>query len=110
MRIFLVTAAIVALPMLSACGSDTEADPAPVTAADISRSLQDKGLPSKGLADCAAELYVAEGISQAGLRTLISDEYDNKAVDQETLGMSKEDADRARAAAAKIGTECVGKS
>ncbi|MEV0294566.1 hypothetical protein [Nocardia sp. NPDC050710] len=108
MRIFLIAAAIVALPMLAACGNDKDAAASTVTPADISKSLQDRGLRDKGLADCAAKAYVDEGISQDGLRTLIGSEYDNKAVDPETLGMSKEDADRARAATNKIVTQCVG--
>ncbi|WP_405178706.1 hypothetical protein OG225_32500 [Nocardia sp. NBC_01377] len=109
MRIFLVTAAVVALPILSACGSDSATEPPALTAADLSRSLQDKGLRDKDLADCAAALYVSEGISQQGLRTMTGDEYDNKTADPATLGMSKEDGDRARAANAKIATECLGK-
>mgnify|MGYP006195766593 CR=1 FL=1 len=39
-----------------------------------------------------------------------SDEFDTRMADPETLGMSQEDADKARAATNKIVTECLGKA
>ncbi|WP_054815471.1 hypothetical protein [Nocardia arizonensis] len=109
MRIRLITLAVAALPILAGCGGD-KADQPQITVADVSKSLQDKGIKDRDLADCAAKVYVDEGISQDGLRTLIGSEYDNKPVDPETLGMSKDDADRARSATRKIVGACVGKS
>ena len=106
MRILLITAAVAALPLLAACGG-AEADP--VTAADISQSLQDKGLRDKALADCAAEVYVDEGISQDGLRTLIAGDTAQLQADPQNLGMNEQDATRARAATSKIVAACVGK-
>lgn len=104
-RIFLIAAALVALPVLAACGNDKAAEPT-VTQADISKSLQDKGLKDKSLADCAAKVYVDQGISQEGLRKMIGDEYDAKAADPNNFGMSSDDADKAREANTKIFTEC----
>lgn len=107
MRIILITAALIALPALAACGNDDKPAPAALTQADIAKSLRDKGLQDQRLADCAAKIYVDEGISQSGLRTMISNEYDSKAADPETLGMTKTDADKARTATGKIVKECI---
>ncbi|BDT89749.1 hypothetical protein GV791_26430 [Nocardia cyriacigeorgica] len=105
MRIKLIATALIALPLLAACGgSDAEAT---VTEADLSKSMQDKGMQDKALADCVAKVFVAEGISQDGLRTLMSGEHDPQSPDAENFGMSKEDADKTRAAQGKIVTECV---
>ncbi|WP_227997546.1 hypothetical protein [Nocardia australiensis] len=104
MRIILIATALVALPVLTACGSDKEA--APVTPAALSKSLQDKGLQDQKFADCAAKIYVDQGISQDGLRTMIGGEYDAKAADPESFGMSKEDADKARQATSKVVSDC----
>jgi hypothetical protein len=106
-RIFLIAAAIVALPMLAACGNDKDAAQPAITQTDLAKSLQDKGLQDQKLAECAAKVYVEQGISQEGLRKMIGSEYDTKAVDPSTLGMSKEDADKAREATGKIVSECL---
>ncbi|WP_330233546.1 hypothetical protein OHA40_14360 [Nocardia sp. NBC_00508] len=103
----MIAAALIALPVLAACGSDKDTAAATVTQADLAQSLQDKGLKNKQLADCAAKVFVEQGISQAGLRVMISDEYDAKSPNQETLGMTKEDADKARAASGRIAGECM---
>ncbi|WP_459548421.1 hypothetical protein [Nocardia sp. X0981] len=108
MRKTLIAASLVVLPLLAACGSDAESAPA-LTEADLSASLQEKGLQDPAFADCAAKVYIAEGISQEGLRTMVSDEFDTRMADPETLGMSEEDADKARAATNKIVSECLGK-
>ncbi|MGW5385453.1 hypothetical protein [Nocardia sp. NPDC003963] len=108
MRKTLIAATFVILPLLAACGSDTESAP-DVTAADLSQKFQKTGLP-QALSDCAAKVYIAEGISQDGLHTMVGDEFDTRIADPETLGMSKEDADKARAASPKIASECLGKT
>ncbi|MFD6155115.1 hypothetical protein ACFWF7_16460 [Nocardia sp. NPDC060256] len=107
MRISLIAAALIALPVLAACGNDKAAAASTVTQADLAKSLQDKGLKSQQLADCAAKLFIDQGISQEGLRVMVSNEYDTKAADQETLGMSKDDAEKARTASTRIATECI---
>jgi hypothetical protein len=105
-RTFLIAAALVALPVLAACGNDKAADQPAITQADLAKSLQEKGLKDKTLADCAAKVYVDQGISQEGLRKMIGDEYDAKAADPNNFGMSQSDADKAREANSKIFTEC----
>ncbi|ONM49446.1 hypothetical protein [Nocardia donostiensis] len=106
MRTTLIAAAFITLPLLAACGGGSGAEP--VTAADISKSMQDKGLQDPAFADCAAKLYVDEGISQEGLRAMVNEEHDSQAVDPQTLGMSEDDADKARAATDKIIKQCLG--
>jgi hypothetical protein len=106
-RIFLIAAALVALPVLTACGNDKAAAQPAVTQADLAKSLQDKGLKDRQLADCAAKVYVDQGISQEGLHKMISSEYDTKAADPGTFGMSKEDAEKARQATNKIVSDCL---
>ncbi|MBF6137059.1 hypothetical protein IU501_29200 [Nocardia otitidiscaviarum] len=107
MRISLLAAAFVALPLLAACGSDSAEAPA-VTQADLSKALQDSGLKDTALADCAAKLYVDEGISQDGLRVMIDKEANvTGSVEPEELGMSKEDSDKAKAATNRIVSECL---
>ncbi|GAA5047604.1 hypothetical protein [Nocardia callitridis] len=111
MRITLIAAALLALPVLAACGSDNEAGDkdakAPVTQADISKSLQDKGLKNQELADCSAKVFIDQGISQDGLRVLISEKYDANATDKQNLGMSADDASKSREASSRIATECI---
>ncbi|MEV6068013.1 hypothetical protein AB0L82_15795 [Nocardia sp. NPDC052001] len=106
MRISLIAAALVALPLLAGCGSDDK--PAAVSQDDISKSLQNGGLKDAKLADCAAKLFVNEGISQDGLRLMIkSDNKSATGTDPESLGMSTADADKARSATNKIVSECL---
>ncbi|GAA5102468.1 hypothetical protein [Nocardia iowensis] len=107
MRISLIAAALIALPVLAACGNDNAAAAPTVTQADLAKSLQDKGIKSKQLADCAAKLFVEQGISQEGLRVMMSDKYDTTAPDQQTLGMNADDAQKARTASSRIATECM---
>ncbi|MEV6770612.1 hypothetical protein AB0N05_18520 [Nocardia sp. NPDC051030] len=106
MRVSLIAAALIALPLLTACGSDDK--PAAVTQTDVSKALQDGGLKDTKLADCAAKIYVDQGISQAGLRLMIkNDAKTAAATDMEALGMSKDDAEKARNATNKIVSDCL---
>ncbi|MBL1072983.1 hypothetical protein JK358_01090 [Nocardia sp. 2] len=106
MRISLIAAALVALPLLTACGgSDSESN---ITAADVSKALQDGGLKDTKLADCAADIYVSEGISQDGLRLMIKNDIKSAtATDPESLGMTKEDSEKAKNATNRIVGECL---
>ncbi|RDI63197.1 hypothetical protein [Nocardia pseudobrasiliensis] len=105
MRISLIAAAFVALPLLAACGGSDSKDSQPqITQADVSKSLQSGGLQAN-LADCAAKHFVDAGISQDGLRTMTKTGASTPTADP-GQGMSKEDADKARGAAQKIATEC----
>lgn len=105
MRNTLVVAALIALPVLVGCGGEA-AEPQ-LSAADISKSLQEQGLGDVALADCAAKVFVEAGISQDGLRTLISDDYAAAQADPQNMGMSEEDAAKSREARARIGTDCA---
>ena len=109
MRKTLFAATLVILPLLAACGSDTESAPE-LTEADLSHALQEKGLKDPAFADCAAKIYLAEGISQEGLQTMISDEFDTRMADPQTLGLSPEDKTKAESATTKIVGECLGTS
>ncbi|AYF79253.1 hypothetical protein D7D52_21390 [Nocardia yunnanensis] len=102
----MVAAALVTLPLLAGCGGggDKSAD---VSQADVSKSLQAGGLDAK-FADCAAKVFLDEGISQDGLRVMIKkDAKAADASDYQSAGMSKADADKAQSAAAKIVSSCM---
>ncbi|MFD4458616.1 hypothetical protein [Nocardia sp. NPDC058480] len=101
MRICLMAAALLALPVLSACGSGDEA-PA-VTQAELSKSLQDKGLKNPALADCAAKVFLDSGMSQDGLRVMVSNAQSGDPA--ELLGEG--DAAKVSAAQSKIAADCV---
>ncbi|MFE1596734.1 hypothetical protein [Nocardia sp. NPDC058705] len=101
MRICLMAAALLALPVLSACGSDDDA-PA-VTQAELSKSLQDKGLSNPALADCAAEVFLDSGMSQNGLRVMVS----NAKSDDPAELLGEEDSSKVAAAQSKIASDCV---
>ncbi|WP_216901095.1 hypothetical protein [Nocardia alni] len=108
MRITLIAAAFVALPLLAACGSDHSAAAQPqITQQDLSKSLQSSGLKDPNLADCAAKIYVNQGISQDGLRLMTKPGTNAQAQDPATMGLSKDDADKARTATQKIVTDCI---
>lgn len=101
MRICLIAAALLALPVLSACGSSDEA-PA-VTQAELSKSLQDKGLKNPALADCAAQVFLDSGMSQDGLRVMVS----NAQSDDPAKLLSEGDSAKVGAAQSKIAADCV---
>jgi len=108
-RTTLIAATFVALPLLAACGGGSDA----VTTADLSKSMQDKGLQDAALADCAAQLYVDSGISEEGLQAMVNEGegaqvQSGQPVDPATLGMSEEDSSKATEAANKIVSECIG--
>ena len=105
MRITLIAAALVALPLLAGCGSGN-AQPE-VTQADLSKALQSSGLNDPKLADCAAKIYVGEGISQDGLRLMTKPGTDTNKLDSNTMGLSKDDAAKAKSATQKILTACI---
>ncbi|MGW4241742.1 hypothetical protein [Nocardia sp. NPDC004722] len=97
-----------ALPLLVACGGSSGGDkPADVTQAELSKSLQGGGLDA-AFADCAAKVFMDEGISQAGLQVMVKkDAKTVGAADYEAAGMSKADSDKAQSAATKIVSSCM---
>jgi hypothetical protein len=84
LRITLIAAALVAVPLLAGCGS-SNAQPE-VTQADLSKALQSSGLNDPKLADCAAKIYVGEGISQDGLRLMTKPGTDTNKLDSARPG------------------------
>ncbi|MBC7301688.1 MAG: hypothetical protein H5T78_12095 [Nocardia sp.] len=100
MRICLIAAALLALPVLTACGGDEA--PA-VTQAELSKSLQDKGLKNPALADCAAQVFLDSGMSQDGLRVMVS----NAQSDDPAKLLGEGDAAKVSAAQSKIAADCV---
>ncbi|ATL71174.1 hypothetical protein [Nocardia terpenica] len=108
MRISLIAAALIALPLLAACGSSDHKDPQPtITQADLSKSMQSGGLDPK-VADCAAKIYVEEGISQDGLRLMSKPGTNTQSPDPGTMGLSKDDAAKAKSAVQKFVQQCTG--
>ncbi|GAB2719848.1 hypothetical protein [Nocardia thraciensis] len=108
MRISLIAAAFVALPLLAACGgSDHSEHESKITQADLSKSLQDSGLKDTKMADCAAEHYVNEGISQDGLKIMTKPGNNAQTSDPAAMGLNQGDADKAREATKKIVSECL---
>ena len=104
----LIITAFVALPLLAACGSDNKAPAQPaITQADLSKALQSSGLKDPDLADCAAKIYVNEGISQDGLRLMTKPGTNAQQSDPSTMGLSKDDAAKAQDATKKIVTDCI---
>lgn len=102
MRICLVAAALLALPVLSACGSDEPAPPA-VTQAELSKALQEKGLGNPKLADCAAKVFIDSGMSQDGLRVMVASNKPGDPAQQ----LNADDAAKATGSQSKIATQCV---
>ena len=97
----LIAMALLTLPVvITACGGDEA--PA-VTQAELSKSLQDKGLTDAALADCAAKVFIDSGMSQDGLRVMVSNAQSGDPV--ELLGES--DAAKVGAAQSKIAADCV---
>ncbi|MFC6011354.1 hypothetical protein [Nocardia lasii] len=101
MRNSLIAVALLTLPVLVAgCGGDEA--PA-VTQAELSKSLQDKGLKDTDLADCAARVFIDSGMSQDGLRVMVS----NAQSDDPVKLLGENDAAKVSAAQSKIAAECV---
>ncbi|UGT40745.1 hypothetical protein LTV02_32920 [Nocardia yamanashiensis] len=113
MRISLIAAALVALPLLTACGGNDKADAKPnVTQEELAKYFKSTNLPVD-LADCAAKIYYTQGISQDGLRLMVSSDAKSAAVDPDAAaknGMSADDQAKVGAATSRIMTECVNKA
>lgn len=108
LRISLIAAACIALPLLGACSS--EDSQSTVSQADLSKALQDSGLKDAKLADCAAKLYVDEGVSQDGLQKMIKPGGSTPKEDGTMGGLSEDDTAKVSAATQKIAKECVAAS
>ncbi|MFE3191240.1 hypothetical protein ACFXHA_19675 [Nocardia sp. NPDC059240] len=147
MRKSIVVAALIALPLLSACSNSQQAAPATttpnaatttaaavttvsgaptvtpgasgtpsagatttpgsgsgLTADQISKALQDKGKLSQTTADCVANIYIQEGLSDSGIQKVIDSA---NGTNPTTAGLSKDDLIKAAKATTRIATECV---
>ncbi|GAB2522561.1 hypothetical protein [Nocardia heshunensis] len=144
MRKSIVVAALIALPLLSACSNSQQAAPATttpnavkattsapattvsgapgasgtpaagatttpgsgsgLTADQISKALQDKGKLSQQTADCVANIYIQEGLSDSGIQKVIDSA---NGTNPTTAGLSKDDLIKAAKATTRIATECV---
>lgn len=108
MRISLIAAALVALPLLAGCGgSDHSEHESKITQADLSKALQDSGLKDAAMADCAAKHYVDEGISQDGLKIMTKPGTNAQTSDPSAMGLSQDDAAKAQSATKLIVKECL---
>lgn len=76
--------------------------------ADISKALQDKGKLSQTDADCIANIYVQEGLSQSGIQKLIDDANTTQPTPTSTkIDLTGDDLLKAAKAAKRIATECT---
>lgn len=105
MRITLIAAALIALPVLAACGDDKAAASPQVSQADLSKALQGTILKDPASADCAAKIFIDAGITQDGLRAMVNDS--GQAAEEQTAGMSAEDSEKASTASVKVANECL---
>ncbi|MFJ4658619.1 hypothetical protein ACIP5Y_45740 [Nocardia sp. NPDC088792] len=75
---------------------------------DISKALQDKGKLSQTDADCIANIYVQEGLSQSGIQKLIDDANTTQPTPTSTkIDLTGDDLLKAAKAAKRIATECT---
>ncbi|NNH74382.1 hypothetical protein HLB23_31815 [Nocardia uniformis] len=108
MRISLIAAALVALPLLTACGGGDDTKAPDITQAELAKALQE-GLGDEALADCAAKIYMEEGMSQDGLRLMVNKDVTVTPgeADPEGRGLTKEDSDKAMTATNRVISECI---
>ncbi|WP_067830905.1 hypothetical protein [Nocardia inohanensis] len=113
MRISLIAAALVALPLLTACGGNDKADAKPnVTQEELAKYFKSTNLP-EDLANCAAKIYYTQGISQDGLRVMINSDAKSAAVDPDAAaksGLTADDQAKVGTATTRIMDECVNKT
>ncbi|MFI1915546.1 hypothetical protein [Nocardia sp. NPDC020380] len=75
---------------------------------DISKALQDKGKLNQTDADCIANIYVQEGLSQSGIQKLIDDANTTQPTPTSTkIDLTGDDLLKAAKAAKRIATECT---
>lgn len=150
MRTSAFVVALLALPLLTACGSDDKSPttPAPVssaptsvvatttgkpsgapsttvtapgsatttsgsapagglTAPQISKSLQDKGGLDEKTANCIANIYVDEGLSQNGIQKIIDSGYTAGTTNPLELGLTTDDLRKVGTATKRVVKECI---
>ncbi|MBL1072982.1 hypothetical protein JK358_01085 [Nocardia sp. 2] len=87
--------------------SGTTVSGPPLTAAEISESLQDKGKLDAKTADCIAAVYIDEGISQPGLRKILDSDYNSAAISPTDLGLTTSDIPKVAKATTRVVSECI---
>ncbi|MEC3914401.1 hypothetical protein [Nocardia sp. CDC160] len=144
LRKSIVAAALLALPLLSACSNSQDSvtaastTPAPasvtsaakttvsgapttspgattapggsgapgggLTAEQISKALQDKGKLSATTADCVANIYIQEGLSDSGIQKIIDSA---NGTNPAKVSLGTDDLVKAGKATKRIATECT---
>jgi hypothetical protein len=106
LRISLIAAAFVALPLLAACGSGHKAAAEPrMSQADLSKALMQGGMKDQAFADCAAKLFIDSGMSRDALKVMAKPGTFTAA--DPPSGLNKDDLDKARAAMQKAMNTCL---
>ncbi|WP_067533157.1 hypothetical protein [Nocardia crassostreae] len=79
-----------------------------LTTEQISQSLQDKAKLNEQTADCIANIYVAEGISQSGIGKIIDEGYKSGSItiNPATLGLSSDDFRKLGKGSSRVVAEC----
>ncbi|MEU1208986.1 hypothetical protein [Nocardia sp. NPDC005825] len=75
-----------------------------LTAAEISKALQDKGKLSQQTADCVAGIYLQEGLSDSGIQKIIESA---NGTNPTKVSLGTEDLLKAGKAGKRIATECT---
>ncbi|AYF75969.1 hypothetical protein D7D52_21385 [Nocardia yunnanensis] len=75
-----------------------------LTAAQVSKALQDKGKLSAPTADCIATIYVQEGLSDSGIQKIIDSA---NGANPAAVSLGAADLAKAGKATKRIATECV---
>ncbi|MFD6352604.1 hypothetical protein [Nocardia tengchongensis] len=75
-----------------------------LTAAEISKALQDKGKLNQQTADCVAGIYLQEGLSDSGIQKIIESA---NGTNPTKVSLGTDDLLKAGKAGKRIATECV---
>ncbi|MEV0468123.1 hypothetical protein AB0I30_00850 [Nocardia tengchongensis] len=75
-----------------------------LTAAEISKALQDKGKLNQQTADCVAGIYLQEGLSDSGIQKIIESA---SGTNPTKVSLGTDDLLKAGKAGKRIATECV---
>ncbi|MFE2998474.1 hypothetical protein ACFXG4_26150 [Nocardia sp. NPDC059246] len=88
----------------TSAGATTSPGGSALTAEQISKALQDKGKLSQPTADCVANIYLQEGLSDSGIQKIIDSA---NGTNPAKVSLGTEDLIKAGKATKRIATECV---
>ncbi|MET8427414.1 hypothetical protein [Nocardia sp. NPDC004860] len=88
----------------TSAGAATSPGGGALTAEQISKALQDKGKLSQQTADCVANVYLQEGLSDSGIQKIIDSA---NGTNPAKVSLGTEDLIKAGKATKRIATECV---